>query len=75
MARKIRDKRFVRKIVDFVMNLPNPDTKRLQEDVDGYVKNALDARKLSLSSVLKDVPEDYAPEEVDWGKLIGKEIW
>ncbi len=35
----------------------------------------LEKGNIKLSQLLKDVPEDYTPEEIDWGEPVGKEIW
>jgi antitoxin MazE len=32
-------------------------------------------RKLSLRSLVARIPKDYRPEEVDWGKPVGREVW
>ena len=32
-------------LIQFVKNLPDPDTEGLQEKVDRYIQNALEARK------------------------------
>ena len=31
--------------------------------------------QVTLSSLFENYDEDYTPEEVDWGKPAGKEIW
>ena len=31
--------------------------------------------KYDITELLSDMPADYKPEEVDWGKPVGKEIW
>lgn len=35
-----------RKLIEFVRNLPDPDTKKLQKNVDVYVKKAIEAREV-----------------------------
>ena len=32
-------------------------------------------RRIDLQTLLAKMPEDYQPEEIDWGKPIGKEVW
>ncbi|OGO07369.1 MAG: transcriptional regulator/antitoxin, MazE [Chloroflexi bacterium RBG_13_57_8] len=32
-------------------------------------------RKYDIRELLAHMPEDYKPEEVDWGKPAGKEAW
>ncbi len=40
------------------------------------VETATQARKRTdLQALLAQMPEDYQPEEIDWGKPIGKEVW
>ncbi len=31
--------------------------------------------KYKLEDLLKKMPKDYKPYEVDWGKPVGKEVW
>ncbi len=31
--------------------------------------------KQSLRELVSRIPEDYGPEETDWGKPVGKEVW
>ena len=31
--------------------------------------------KVSLQELVSRIPEDYKPEEADWGKPLGKEVW
>ncbi len=31
--------------------------------------------KYDISELVKQMPKDYHPEEVKWGKPVGKEIW
>lgn len=53
------------------------------DEVDISIKNGdiiiSPARKCrgrhSLSDLVAQIPEDYRPEELDWGKPVGKEIW
>ncbi len=32
-------------------------------------------RRIDLQTLLAKMPEDYQPEELDWGKPVGKEVW
>lgn len=32
-------------------------------------------RRVDLKALLAQMPEDYQPEELDWGKPVGKEEW
>ncbi len=32
-------------------------------------------RRTDLQALLAQMPEDYEPEEIDWGKPVGKEVW
>lgn len=32
-------------------------------------------RKYDLETLLSQMPEEYQPEELDWGPPTGKEIW
>ena len=32
-------------------------------------------RKYSLENLVARIPEDYQPEEIDWGKPSGREAW
>lgn len=32
-------------------------------------------RRADLEALLAQMPEDYQPEELDWGKPVGKEEW
>jgi len=32
-------------------------------------------RRTDLQTLLTKMPKDYAPEEIDWGKPVGKEVW
>ena len=48
----------------------------------GYDKNTVsnqtaenEQSNIKLSSLLKDVTEDYAAKEVDWGGPVGREVW
>ena len=31
--------------------------------------------KVTLSSLFENYTADYTPEEIDWGKPVGREIW
>jgi antitoxin MazE len=31
--------------------------------------------KYDIRELLSHIPKDYKPEEVDWGKPVGKEVW
>jgi antitoxin MazE len=31
--------------------------------------------KYDIKELLSNMPEDYKPEEVDWGRPVGKEVW
>jgi antitoxin MazE len=31
--------------------------------------------KVSLQELVSRIPENYRPEETDWGKPLGKEVW
>ncbi len=31
--------------------------------------------KQSLQELVSRIPEGYKPEETDWGKAVGKEVW
>ena len=33
------------------------------------------SRRADLKALLSQMPEDYQPEELDWGKPVGKEEW
>ncbi|MBA4370414.1 MAG: transcriptional regulator/antitoxin, MazE [Coriobacteriaceae bacterium] len=30
---------------------------------------------LSLEELVREIPADYSPEEVDWGPPVGREVW
>jgi antitoxin MazE len=32
-------------------------------------------KRADLKTLLAQIPEDYQPEELDWGKPVGKEEW
>ncbi len=32
-------------------------------------------KKYNLKDLLKKMPENYSPEEIDFGKPMGKEVW
>ncbi len=32
-------------------------------------------RRADFQTLLTKMPKDYEPEEIDWGKPIGKEVW
>ena len=32
-------------------------------------------KRADLKALLAEMPEDYQPEELDWGKPVGKEEW
>ena len=31
--------------------------------------------RLSLEKLVSRIPENYKPEEIDWGEPVGKEVW
>ncbi len=31
--------------------------------------------RVNLQELVSHMPEDYKSEEVDWGKIVGKEVW
>lgn len=33
------------------------------------------AKHISLAKLVAEMPEDYKPVELDWGKPVGKEVW
>lgn len=32
-------------------------------------------KRVNLQELLAEIPEEYQPEEIDWGKPVGKEVW
>jgi len=36
---------------------------------------AKNVETMSLGEILDTIPDDYSPEEVNWGTPVGKEIW
>lgn len=32
-------------------------------------------KRIDLQTLLAKMPEDYQPEELNWGKPVGKEVW
>lgn len=34
---------------------------------------AVARRRIELQDLLTDIPEEYQPEEIDWGKPVGEE--
>jgi antitoxin MazE len=45
---------------------------------DGMIVSAPVRRirgKQSLQELVSRIPEDYKPEEADWGKPVGREVW
>jgi antitoxin MazE len=36
---------------------------------------AVNRGKYKIRNLLSEMPENYSPEEVDWGKPIGGEVW
>ena len=32
-------------------------------------------KKISLRTLVARIPKDYKPEEVEWGKPVGREVW
>ncbi|MCF7801236.1 MAG: AbrB/MazE/SpoVT family DNA-binding domain-containing protein [Candidatus Marinimicrobia bacterium] len=32
-------------------------------------------KRYKLADLIKEIPADYEPEEIDWGKPVGKEVW
>ena len=32
-------------------------------------------KKYNLKELLAQIPDEYEPEEIDWGKPVGGEIW
>jgi antitoxin MazE len=53
------------------------------DDVDVAVKNGMIViapvrrirGKQSLQKLVSRIPENYKPEETDWGKPVGREVW
>ncbi len=40
------------------------------------VETRANARKrIDLQELLAEMPEEYQPEETDWGNPVGKEVW
>lgn len=37
--------------------------------------SAIARKRTDLQKLLADIPEEYQPEEIDWGKPVGKEEW
>jgi len=31
--------------------------------------------RYKLADLIKEIPADYEPKEIDWGKPVGKEVW
>ena len=32
-------------------------------------------KRIDLQELLAEMPEEYQPEETEWGKPVGKEVW
>ncbi len=36
---------------------------------------AIARKRIDLQELLAEMPEEYQPEETDWGNPVGKEVW
>ena len=36
---------------------------------------AIARKRIDLQELLAELPEEYQPEETDWGNPVGKEVW
>ncbi len=36
---------------------------------------AIARKRVDLHDLFADMPEEYQPEEIDWGKPVGEEVW
>ena len=69
--------------VRFPKNVLREAHVTIGDDVDIYVENgkivvnpgAVNRGKYKLKDLLSKMPEDYRPNEMDWGKPAGGEVW
>ncbi|OQY59122.1 MAG: hypothetical protein B6245_08230 [Desulfobacteraceae bacterium 4572_88] len=47
----------------------------LPKESSEYRTDRASCKKHDIHDLVKKLPADYQPEEVEWGKPLGKEIW
>lgn len=50
------------------------DGTPIDVELDGE-KIIITRKKYNLKELLAKIPDDYEPEEIDWGEPVGGEIW
>ena len=47
----------------------------LLEELLGLLRREAVRGRHSLHDLVSRIPDDYEPEEVDWGRPVGREVW
>lgn len=57
------------------VQISDNDTVEVITENDSIIIKKLESRRKTIQERFKDFDGPYEPEEIDWGKPAGKEIW
>jgi len=58
-----------------IRHLQSPGAQPLLQELRQLFLSTGARSKHSLQNLVSRIPDDYEPEEVDWGKPVGREVW
>ena len=56
-------------------NIALGDTVSVTVQDDSIIVRKRKGKKFDLVEMVKEIPADYKPSELSWGKPVGKEMW
>ena len=74
MARKWGNSVGIRIPASMANSIEISDGTPVDIELDGE-KIIITRKKYDLNELLAQIPDDYEPEEIDWGEPVGEEIW
>ncbi|HBW36533.1 AbrB/MazE/SpoVT family DNA-binding domain-containing protein [Desulfosporosinus sp. BICA1-9] len=74
MARKWGNSIGIRIPASMANSIKINDGTPIDVELDGE-KIIITRKKYNLKELLAQIPDDYVPEEIDWGEPVGGEIW
>lgn len=74
MARKWGNSVGIRIPASMANSIEISDGTPIDVELDGE-KIIITRKKYDLNELLAQIPDDYEPEEIDWGEPVGEEIW
>ncbi|WP_242833077.1 AbrB/MazE/SpoVT family DNA-binding domain-containing protein [Desulfosporosinus acidiphilus] len=74
MARKWGNSIGIRIPASMANSIKITDGTPIDVELDGE-RIIITRKKFDLKELLAQIPDEYEPEEIDWGEPVGEEIW